>query len=919
MRLDERAQWFEVLRSFDHLVVQGKWGAPTRLRADLCSCPGMQGLGLDNANATPRSSPSSASTSSSPWVVLLKPEVIRGSKGGKSDGSSIASGRSFVSVRYPTKDSFRWTSSGSKGGLGGGGGGGGIGNDNDLGNVNFDEIYNLTFNKGAHEQGLAQPMCIHLLAPLQLCNVVAQPLLYRLANKEGLVTSEGIILPGEVVDIHSLSQLFAGKLYISVRMLNYCWSKWVKVFTRSSPYSASERIAEVVLASMEMVYQGSDLSLPPLGLSLSIREHFIRISCPVLISNRTGLQLDFCEALDAAAARAAAATMRMGCEEAMGTFVPHSSRASVDMLINSRLNPGSAKPTALTHRRVIGKPSAVTPATASTERRATTPSTSTTANHMHAKSTGASSSGVVVGLSVATERSGGLGMGRGRDFRPSHGKISRLSAGRASTKEVPAAATTLTSESEKAGRPTDVDGDGNDEQGLGDDGLGDDDEEGDEEKEVEDGDSMGDDNDVDGEEEEEEEDEREDVGLGFDEVSDHSSDDDTSGLVATSQGRSAEGVFGDPSLGNQAGGTAAVMASGGSSGPWPDSASPPPLPAVEMKIVNLAVHLPMDHFREVGVVASSRWTLADVFATVAATTKLHGGSSGNSHGDVRQGLGSGARHALASPESNPSPDPQHHIHQQQSSYVFLYWERGRLGPQAVEYSPAVEQDVFGSLGVGVGSMSAPVAPQAGSSDSTYPHSGSNTESSDRPAQAASHQSQLPHRGVSGDGAVPVGSASSGGTSPAPLSIAESAASRLTPPPNSNKNSFTKSLSGFFKSSKAKFAEIASSSSSPSPSMSSAPVTATTPTSAGRAAAASGTAVPPRPSPSPISASSSTGNMATAAGGKGPGGQVLPQIPHAMQYNMIADCALVPLPMNTPVHALTQVTTLSQHILSYIIS
>ena len=907
MRLDERAAWFEVLRSFDHLVVQGKWGAPTRLRADLCSCPGMQGLVVDPTNTTPPwSSPSPASSSPS-WVVLLKPEVIRGTKGGKSDGSSIASGRSFVSVKYPTKDSFRWSSSasGSKGGIGGGGGGG-VGNDNDLGNVNFDEIYNLTFNKGAYEQGLAQPMCIHLLAPLQLCNVVAQPLLYRLANKEGLVTSEGIILPGEVVDIHSLSQLFAGKLYISVRVLNYCWSKWVKVFTRSSPYPSSERVAEVVLSSMEMVYQGSDLSLPPLGLSLSMREHFIRIACPVLISNRTGLQLDFCEALDAAAARAAAATMRMGCEESMGTFVPHSSRASVDMLINSRLNPGPAKPTALAQRRVVGRPSTAT--AISTVRRPSTTSTTpiTSTKHPPVKSTDASSdAGVQGGLTVSTGRVRGLRSGRGGDFILSQDDKSRRINARA--RKVHAVATTLTPE--EMVQLTGVNAEGNDEQRFG--GLDDDvedegDDEGDDEEDAgaedagEDGDSLRDDNDLDQEQENEEEEEegleedeeREDVGLGFDEVSDHSSDDDA-GIVASSQG-----ALGDLTSGRLSTGTAAVIASGGSSGSWPDSSSPPPPPTVEMKIVNLAVHLPMDHFREVGVVASSRWTLADVFATVAASTKLHGGSS-NSHGDTRQGLGVGARHTLASPGTTPSPDPQHHIHQQQSSYVFLYWEKGRLGPQAVEYSPAVEQDVFGSLGVGVGNMSAPTS-QASASDSAHPHNGP----SDR---AATPSSQIPLHQGSTDAFVFAGSASNGGASPVPISIAE-AASRLTPPPNSNRASFSKSISGFFKSSKAKFAEISSSSpSSSSMSLSSANITATTSSSVGGGAAAAGTAgsFPPRQSSTPFPSSSSLGNMASAGGGKGSGGPLMPHIPPAMQYNMIADCALVPLPMNTPVHALTQ--------------
>ena len=39
---------------------------------------------------------------------------------------------------------------------------------------------------------------------------------------------------------------------------------------------------------MELVYQKSDLQFPPLGLTFTMREHFIRISCPILIANRTG-------------------------------------------------------------------------------------------------------------------------------------------------------------------------------------------------------------------------------------------------------------------------------------------------------------------------------------------------------------------------------------------------------------------------------------------------------------------------------------------------------------------------------------------------------------------------------------------------------------------------------------------------------
>jgi hypothetical protein len=34
---------------------------------------------------------------------------------------------------------------------------------------------------------------------------------------------------------------------MSVRLLNYCWSTWVKIFTRNNPYPTSERLTEVNL------------------------------------------------------------------------------------------------------------------------------------------------------------------------------------------------------------------------------------------------------------------------------------------------------------------------------------------------------------------------------------------------------------------------------------------------------------------------------------------------------------------------------------------------------------------------------------------------------------------------------------------------------------------------------------------------
>ena len=36
----------------------------------------------------------------------------------------------------------------------------------------------------------SQPLCIQLLPPLQLCNVLSQPLLYRVSNKDAIISSE---------------------------------------------------------------------------------------------------------------------------------------------------------------------------------------------------------------------------------------------------------------------------------------------------------------------------------------------------------------------------------------------------------------------------------------------------------------------------------------------------------------------------------------------------------------------------------------------------------------------------------------------------------------------------------------------------------------------------------------------------------
>jgi hypothetical protein len=148
---------------------------------------------------------------------------------------------------------------------------------------------------------MAQPLCLQFVAPLQLCNVICQPLLYRISDKDGYITSEGVLIPGEVIDIHSMFQLFTSQIYISLRMLNFSWSKWSKIFTKNKPYKMKETIIEIALDSLELLHQDNSSSqpiefmLPTITLILSLRENFLRISCPVVISNRSGLPLLICE------------------------------------------------------------------------------------------------------------------------------------------------------------------------------------------------------------------------------------------------------------------------------------------------------------------------------------------------------------------------------------------------------------------------------------------------------------------------------------------------------------------------------------------------------------------------------------------------------------------------------------------------
>jgi hypothetical protein len=280
-RIDEQTnEWLEMLPSLQAVITHGYWGVPSKLQAFLCSFD----------RSTSEVLLQETTKALSPTIVLVKPEC----KFGRSHLRSAESGGSFVSVKYPSTDASSVSSV--------------------VSNVESSVLSNVSRIRNIG--GKYQPLCIHLLAPLQLCNLITQPLLYRIADAQGVISSEGILLSGELVDVYNLINLFTSKIFISVRMLNYSWSKWVVCFQRGNPYPTGERSVDLSLQSMTFSYDEELLVLPTLDLLMVAKEYLVRFICPIIISNRTGMQLDL-----------------SGPNPSNESFIPYPSKTSVESLL----------------------------------------------------------------------------------------------------------------------------------------------------------------------------------------------------------------------------------------------------------------------------------------------------------------------------------------------------------------------------------------------------------------------------------------------------------------------------------------------------------------------------------------------------------------------------------------------------------
>ena len=83
---------------------------------------------------------------------------------------------------------------------------------------------------------------------------------------------------------------------ISLRLKNYAWSDWQRLYSRAELYKENHQL-DVTLASLSLRFPNDDgiVELSKLVLHCMVRENCVSISCPITLTNRTGLNLDIRE------------------------------------------------------------------------------------------------------------------------------------------------------------------------------------------------------------------------------------------------------------------------------------------------------------------------------------------------------------------------------------------------------------------------------------------------------------------------------------------------------------------------------------------------------------------------------------------------------------------------------------------------
>jgi len=274
IRMVNASDWIVALPTFSSLVLGGTWDMPSRLRAELVTLP------ASGRSQSARGDAKNGDTSDHlPWLLVLRPIV---SLLNRSETDT------YVSVRMPIKQ-------------------------------DTPVFENHSSWKPESNVVNSRNVCISLQAPMTLCNITSQPLLYRVADVDGIVFGEGTLLPGELADIHNLVSIFTKRVFVALRMANYCWSSWTQVMNRGVAYVSSEKTTTIALQSMHLLHHGEDLIMPTINIQMQIKDGFVHFYSSVIISNRTCMQLDLCE----------------GSQKAL--YCPHSSRLGADTFLADAL------------------------------------------------------------------------------------------------------------------------------------------------------------------------------------------------------------------------------------------------------------------------------------------------------------------------------------------------------------------------------------------------------------------------------------------------------------------------------------------------------------------------------------------------------------------------------------------------------
>ncbi|CAM9829201.1 unnamed protein product, partial [Discosporangium mesarthrocarpum] len=133
-----------------------------------------------------------------------------------------------------------------------------------------------------------------LRPPLMLHNLLCTPMLYRLVNRKGLVSAEGVLPVGVSLPLRNVD--LCERQYLSLCIINYPWSTFVKVHSSTSAHPSQEKIRSVEMKGLRVTADPSQRDskgreLPSLYLQIAMQGRDISVFCRVWIVNRTGMSL----------------------------------------------------------------------------------------------------------------------------------------------------------------------------------------------------------------------------------------------------------------------------------------------------------------------------------------------------------------------------------------------------------------------------------------------------------------------------------------------------------------------------------------------------------------------------------------------------------------------------------------------------